>query len=121
MIRPGQDPGDRLVWRYPVAHPDGKIALAPVQAEAVRKALADGQQPPREPAMITVGYYIEMEDPDWGIAFMPVTTPWAIAALSVATVQRRIADDLITRIEHPEPTATMFARAVLRKGLKPIK
>lgn len=70
--------GDRLIWQYPMATPDGRAALAGLG----------------EPASVTVGYYRRMADPPGAVCFMPVSTAQAIAALSVPAVMRRIGEDL---------------------------
>lgn len=87
QVRPA-DLGDRLIWRFPLATPEGREALRAVIA-------ATG----KDPQTVTVGYYLDLDDPEGAPVFMPVNSPQAKAALTVAAVQRRIASDLIERLE----------------------
>lgn len=80
-IRRGEALGDRLVWRFPGADPE-------VARDLRRAGVTD------IPQQITVGYYRQIPDAYNNWCFMPVTTPAAIAALSIETVQIRICDDL---------------------------
>lgn len=95
-----RDIGDKLVWRFPLASPEGRAALEPALAEERRAALEAGEPVPRDPESITVGYYIHLDDPGGAWAFMPVNTARALAVLRLPTVLRRIADDLVARIAH---------------------
>lgn len=77
--------GDRLIWRYPGRRP------------AIQRQLqAAGVDP--IPASITIGYYRVLEQPPGAIAFMPLNTPAASAALGVESVQVRICEDLQIRL-----------------------
>ena len=72
----------RLLWRNPCS--DRRIAahLAPVLA-------ALGQGAPRQ---ITIGRFVMLED--GALAFVPGTTPLALAALGIDAVQRRLCRDM---------------------------
>lgn len=83
-----QEQGSRLVWRFPSTTSEGRQGLTPVAA-------ALGVEIPKT---ITVGYYIQIDDPPDAWVFMPTATPWALAALGVPSVQRRIMRDLVERV-----------------------
>ncbi len=85
QIRYGEKLGDRLVLRFPGKNP--KIA---------RMLSSKGVASP--PSNITIGYYLQLEDPDGAWCFMPVNTVAAKAVLAVTMVQNRIANDLLSRM-----------------------
>jgi hypothetical protein len=101
QVRPAKsarDIGDRLIWRFPLATEEGRAALAPVLAAERDQARAAGEQPPKDPETITIGYYLQLDNPDGMWAFAPVATARARASLAVAAVQRRICADLVARL-----------------------
>ena len=83
QIKYGERLGDRLVLRFPGKNP--KIA----------KILSSKGVIP-SPSNITIGYYLQLEDPDGAWCFMPVNTVPAKAVLTVVMVQNRIANDLLS-------------------------
>lgn len=97
LVRVG-DSGDRLIWRFPFQSPETRQALAPVWQAEQAKSRAEGTPPPPEPQSITVGYYIQLNDPVGAWAFMPSQTPYTLVVLEMPIVQRRIARDLISRL-----------------------
>ena len=98
LVRVG-DSGDRLIWRFPFQSPETRQALTPVWQAEQAKALAEGTPLPPEPQSITVGYYIQLDDPPGAWAFMPSKTPYTPVVLETPVVQRRIARDLISRLD----------------------
>lgn len=98
LVRVG-DSGDRLIWRFPFHSPETRQALTPRWKAEQAKALAQGAPPLVEPQSITVGYYIQLDDPPGAWAFMPSLTPYTPVVLEMPVVQRRIARDLIIRLE----------------------
>lgn len=88
QVRPGESLGDRLIWRFPLRSAEIRRQLMPIVA-------ASGKP---EPKQITIGYYMQLDDPDGAWAFMPVNSPLAISALGIESVQRRICEDLQERV-----------------------
>lgn len=89
QLRPGRRLGDRLVWRFPFRSREIARQLMPV-VRALRII-----EPPKQ---ITLGYYRRLDDPPGAVAFMPATSPLAIATLGIETVQRRICEDLAREV-----------------------
>lgn len=87
-VRQNQELGDKLVWCFPLASQAGRDAL---------KGLTVTDS-------VTVGYYLQMEDPVDAWVFMPVNTEAAKRALSVRSVQSRISRDLLQRLNNQTPT-----------------
>ncbi len=85
QIKYGEKLGDRLILRFP----DKNLKIA--------KALSS-HEVNDVPNQITVGYYLQLEDPEGAWSFMPVNTTAAKAVLTVAMVQNRIATDLLSRM-----------------------
>ena len=84
-IKRGERLGDRLILRFP-----GK------NLKVAKILSSKGVAPP--PSNITIGYYLQLEDPDGAWCFMPVNTATAKAVLTVTMVQNRIANDLLNRM-----------------------
>lgn len=77
-----QPEGERLVWRHPGA--DARVSRQ--MAAAGISVLGNS---------LTIGYYRQM---DGAVAFVPLPTPAAIAALGIEMVQARICEDLQIRL-----------------------
>jgi hypothetical protein len=92
-IRPTDD-GDRMILR----HATGSAALRKKLSEFLRAHEVDDV-----PKSITVGYFIELDEPDCAPAFMPAASAYAAAALELELVQRRLASELGKRIMRPRP------------------
>jgi len=81
-VRRGKRYGDQLILRFPSGSPELRRVLK-------REAGVD-----ELPQQITVGYYRRFDDPAGAVAFMPINSRLAIAALSLDAVRDRIAEDL---------------------------
>lgn len=90
--------GDRLIWRYPGSQPAVRRQLQAAGVDTI-------------PASITLGYYRVLDQPPGAIAFMPVNTAAAAAALGIESVQMRICEDLQIRMR-----AAAEARAAAAPG-----
>jgi hypothetical protein len=80
--------GERLVWRNPAAD-------AAIERRLLAALAPHGQT--SIPRTVTIGYYLASAGDHTPPAFRPALTPAALAALSLTTVQERIAGDLATR------------------------
>lgn len=81
-VRRGKRYGDQLILRFPA------------RSQEMRRALEREAGVEELPRQITVGYYRRLDDPDGAIAFMPIDSNLAVAALSLSAVRDRIAEDL---------------------------
>ncbi len=85
QIKHGERLGDRLILRFPGKNPN-----------ILKMLSSKGVSPP--PSNITIGYYLQLEDPDGAWCFMPVNTVAAMTVLTVTMVQNRIMNDLLNRM-----------------------
>lgn len=85
QVKHGQTLGDRLILRFPGTN--ARITKALQKAGVLHI-----------PNQITVGYYLQLDEPDGAWAFMPVNTPATKAVLGERMVQNRIAEDLVSRM-----------------------
>jgi len=85
-VKRGKRYGDQLILRFPAGAREMRHALE-------RKASVD-----ELPRQITIGYYRHLNDPDGAVAFMPINSRLALAALSLDAVRDRIAEDLASLI-----------------------
>jgi len=90
--------GDRLIWRYPGSLPAIRRQLLAAGVDEI-------------PASITLGYFRVLDQPPGAIAFMPLRTPAAVAALGVESVQMRICEDLQIRLRAAAAAAEAAAEA----------
>ena len=85
QIKYGEKLGDRLTLRFP--RQNSKI-VERLSAKGVIDI----------PNNITIGYYLQLDDPEGAWCFMPVNTTTAKNLLTVPMVQKRIANDILNRI-----------------------
>jgi len=85
QVKHGEKLGDRLVLRFPTQNPQIVKRLSDSGITSI-------------PNNMTIGYYLQLEDPDGAWCFMPINTAAAKILLTLTMVQNRIANDLLSRM-----------------------